>query len=193
MSPNSGALYISTGPSGTIVPFSIGSDGTLTQIGAPIAAGAQMEGIAIDSKGQFLYAADFVNNTISSFTIQSNGALTPVAGSPFPTHSGPFTLALNGGGTFLFSAEQGAAGVSSFAVNGGVLTPVAGSPFGLVASGSPQPSFAIVDTTNTFLYVANTGTHNITAYTIKPDGTLVTLNDSPFGQVIGPQWMVITQ
>jgi 6-phosphogluconolactonase (cycloisomerase 2 family) len=194
MSPNSSALYVSTGLSNTIVEFSIASNGTLTQIGTINgAAGGDIVGMTIDSKGQFLYAADFVNDTIASLSVQSNGTLTPVAGSPFPTHSGPFALAVNGPGTFLFSAEQGAAGVSSFTVNSGVLTPVAGSPFVLVSSGSPQPDFAVVDPTNTFLYVANAGTHNISGYTIKPDGTLVALTNSPFGQTVGPQWMVITQ
>lgn len=191
MSPNASALYVATGISGAVVAFSIASNGMPTQIAAPLAVGANTVGMTIDSKGQFLYAADFANNTISSFTVQSNGSLTPVA--TITTHSGPFALAVNGSGTFLFSAEQGAAVVSSFTINAGTLTPVAGSPFALVASGDPQPSFVLVDVSNTFLYVANAGTHNISAYTIKPDGTLVTLENAPFGQSVGPQWMVTTQ
>ncbi len=193
MSPSANVFYVSTGLSGTIVAFSIASDGTLTQIGAPLTAGADMVGMTIDSKGQFLYAADFVGDTISSFSIQTGGGLTPVAGSPFATHSGPFALAVDQKGVFLFSGEQGAAGVSSFTINAGVLTPVAGSPFVLVPSGSPQPSFLTVDASNTFLYVANPGTLNISGYTIKPDGSLVALTNSPFPQAVGPQWMVVTQ
>jgi 6-phosphogluconolactonase (cycloisomerase 2 family) len=50
-----------------------------------------------------------------------------------------------------------------------------------------------VDVSNTFLYVANAGTQNISGYTIKPDGTLVALTNSPFAQAVGPQWMVVTQ
>jgi 6-phosphogluconolactonase (cycloisomerase 2 family) len=83
--------------------------------------------------------------------------------------------------------------VSSFTINNGVLTQVAGSPFVLVQTGSPQPSFLTVDVSNTFLYVANSGTQNISGYTIKPDGSLVALTNSPFFQAVGPQWMVVTQ
>jgi 6-phosphogluconolactonase (cycloisomerase 2 family) len=196
MAPNvtAGTFYVSNGLGGTIVAFSIATNGTPTQIGAPIAgaAGADLVGMTIDPKGLFLYAADFVNDTITSFSVQSNGALTQ-AGAPAATHSGPFALTTDAKGAFLFSGEQGAAGVSSFTINNGVLTQVAGSPFVLVQTGSPQPSFLTVDVSNTFLYVANSGTQNISGYTIKPDGSLVALTNSPFFQAVGPQWMVVTQ
>ena len=192
ISPNTNVFYVSTGLSGTIVGFSIASDGTVTQIGAPVTAGADMVGMAIDPKDQFLYAADFTGNTISSFSIQAGGGLTLV-GPPAQTHAGPFALTVDAKGAFLFSGEQGASGVSSFTINAGVLTPVAGSPFALVVTGTPQPSFLTVDVTNTFLYVLNPGTTNISGYTIKPDGSLVALTNSPFATSIGPQWMVVTQ
>jgi 6-phosphogluconolactonase len=134
-----------------------------------------------------------VNNKIASFSIQSGGTLTPVAGSPVATGIGPVSLAVDNNAAFLFSAEQGAAGVSVFKINAGALTKVTGSPFPVVTAGSPLPSFVAVDTSNTFLYVANSGTRNITGFTIKSDGTLTPLSASPFAQFVGPQWIVITQ
>ncbi|HKD81374.1 MAG TPA: beta-propeller fold lactonase family protein [Candidatus Angelobacter sp.] len=194
MSSTAGVFFVSNGGAGTISAFSLGSGGTVTEIaGSPFTAGSDIVGLAIDPKGQFLYAADFTSSTISSFTIQSSGALAPVAGSPFPTHTGPFALAVDANGAFLFSGEQGAAGVSSFTTTGGVLKPVAGSPFVLVPSGSPQPAFLTVDPSNTFLYVGNSGTNSISGYTIKPDGSLAPLTNSPFVQAVGPQWIAITQ
>jgi 6-phosphogluconolactonase len=193
MAPNAGVFYVSNGLAGTITAFSIATDGTLTQIGAPVTAGADMVGMAIDPKGQFLYAADFLNSKIASFSVQSGGGITPVAGSPFATNLGPFALAVDTKGVFLFSAEQGAAGVSSFTINAGVLKQVSGSPFPLVTGGSPQPSFLTVDVSNTFLYVLNPGTINITGYTITPNGSLVPLVNSPFIQSVAPQSMVVTQ
>lgn len=194
MAPNvpAGNFYVSNGLGATIVAFSLATNGTPTQVGTVSGAtGADLIGMAIDPKGQFLYAADFVNDTITSFSIASNGALTQ-AGTPAATHSGPFALTVDSKGAFLFSGEQGAAGVSSFTINNGVLTQVAGSPFVLVQSGSPQPAVLTVDTTDTFLYVGNPGTSNISGFTIKPDGTLVGLTNSPFAQVVGPQSIVIT-
>ncbi len=194
VSPTAGLVYVSNGTSGTICGFSIGTNGTLSEVaGSPFSVGADITGITIDSKGQFLYAADQINNKIASFSIQGSGALTPVAGSPFATDLGPASLAVDSTGTFLFSANQGGASVSSFKIASGALTQVTGSPFPLVASGSPLPSFVTVDRSNTFLYVANSGTRNISGFTIKSDGTLNLLSGSPFVQVVGPQWILITQ
>lgn len=194
VSPTASVLYVSNGPSGTVSAFSIAGSGALTEIaGSPFTAGTNMAGLAIDPKGTFLYAADFGGSRIASFSVQSGGGLAPVAGSPFTTGLGPFALGLDSKGAFLFSAEQGAAGVSSFTISSGVLTRVTGSPFPLISSGTPQPSFVAVDVTNTFLYVANTGTRNITGFVIKADGTLTPLPQSPFGAAVSPEAMLITQ
>jgi 6-phosphogluconolactonase (cycloisomerase 2 family) len=193
VTPTENALYVSNGSSGTISAFAIAGSGALTEIaGSPFTGGAFMAGLAIDSKDQFLYAADTINSKIASFSIQSGGALTPVAGSPFTTDLGPVALALDSAGATLFSANQGGATVSSFKTASGVLTQVTGSPFSLVPSGNPQPAFLLVDPSNTFLYVGNVGTRNITGFTIHTDGTLQLLPTSPFQQAIGPQWILIT-
>ena len=181
--PNGNVLYISNGPSGTISAFSIGGSGALTEIaGSPFTAGASMAGLAIDSKGQFLYAADSGNSKIASFGIQSGGALAPVAGSPFATDLVPVALTLDSAGATLFCANQAGATVSAFKTASGALTQVSGSPFSVVAS----------DPTNTFLYVGNQGTRNVSGFTIHSDGTLTPLSTSPFPQTVGPQWILMT-
>ena len=193
IAPNGNVLYVSNGPAGTISAFSIAASGVPAEIaGSPFTAGAFIAGLAIDSKGQFLYAADSANNKIASFTIQGGGALAPVAGSPFATDLGPVALALDSAGATLFCANQSGSNVSVFKSASGVLTPAPGSPFPLVASGSPQPAFLTVDPSSTFLYVANSGTRNITGFTIHTDGSLGFLSTGPFGQVVGPQWILMT-
>src|SRR5260221_139590 len=142
VSPTAGLVYVSNGTSGTICGFSIGTNGTLSEVaGSPFSVGADITGITIDSKGQFLYAADQINNKISSFSIQGSGALTPVAGSPFATDLGPASLAGDSTGTVLFSPNQGGASVSSFKIASRARTQATGSPFPLDASGRPLPSF----------------------------------------------------
>lgn len=193
VSPSAAALYVSNGSLGTISGFAIGSGGTLTELGgSPFAAGGNITGITIDSKGQFLYAADTGNSKIASFSIQSNGALAPVAGAPFATGVGPVSIAVNGAGTLLFSANQAGESVSAFTVSAGALTPVSGSPFALVSLGVPQPAFVTVDPSNAFLYVGNQGTQNISGFIIGSNGTLTPLTHSPFTLGIGAQWIVIT-
>jgi len=194
VSPGGNFFYVSNGPAGTVSAFSIGSSGVPLEIaGSPFTAGASIAGLAIDAKGQFLYAADKVNNKIASFSIQGSGALAPVAGSPFTTGLGPDALALDPAGATLFCANAAGESVSVFKSTAGVLTPVAGSPFSLVSSGNPQPSFLVVDPSNTFLYVANFGTRNISGFVIHPDGSLVPITTSPFGEGIQPLWILMTQ
>src|SRR5262249_34449688 len=56
VSPNANVFYVSNGASGTISAFSFASDGTPSEIaGSPFTAGANMTGITIDPKGQFLF------------------------------------------------------------------------------------------------------------------------------------------
>ncbi len=193
ISPNAGLLYVSNGASGTISAFTIGSGGNLTEVaGSPFTAGANIAKLTIDPKGQFLYAADFGNNKIAAFSIAASGVLTPVAGSPFATDLGPVALAEDSTGAFLFCANQAGASLTVFKIASGALTQV-GSPVPLVSSGTPTPTFVALDVTNTFVYVANQGTRNISGYTIHPDGSLTPLATSPFVEVVGPQWMIITQ
>jgi len=49
-----------------------------------------------------------------------------------------------------------------------------------------------VDVSNTFLYVGNQGTKNVSGFAIHSDGTLTPLSTSPFPQNVGPQWILIT-
>jgi 6-phosphogluconolactonase len=193
VSPSAGLLYVSNGVSGTVSAFSIGGSGALTEVaGSPFTAGANITGLKIDPKGQFLYAADTANNKIAAFSIAASGVLTPVAGSPFATGLGPVSIAVDSTSAFLFSANQVGATVSTFKIAGGALTPV-GTPMAVVANGSPLPSFVLVDPSNTFLYVGNQGTRNVSGFTIHPDGTLTPLDLSPFPQSVGPVSMVMTQ
>jgi 6-phosphogluconolactonase len=193
-------LYVGNGAAGTISGFAIAADGTLAQLaGSPFSAGAGVAAgaITLDPKGQFLFAADSANNRVASLSVASNGVLAAVAGSPFTTGTTPLSIAVDSTSTFLYTANQGSNNVSGFKITAGVLTEIAGSPYALVAAGTvltPQPTFLTVDVSNTFLYVANTGSQNISVFGIKAsDGTLGLTTNSPFPQAIAPIWMVTTK
>jgi 6-phosphogluconolactonase len=192
-SPHAGLLYVSNGASGNISAFTIAANGTLTEVaGSPFTAGANIAGLLIDPKGQFLYAADSANNKIAAFSIAASGVISPVAGSPFATGLGPVAMAEDSTGSFVFCANQVGASMTVFKVASGALTQV-GPSASLVASGTPSPDFVAIDVTNTFVYVANAGTRDISGFTIHPDGTVTPLENSPFPVPVQPQWIVITQ
>jgi 6-phosphogluconolactonase (cycloisomerase 2 family) len=197
ISPTQGFLYVSNGAAGNISAFAIGASGALTELaGSPfsLGAGATAAGLAIDPKGQFLYAADSANNAIASFNV-AGGPLSPVGS--FPAGAKPVAVTVDNTSSFVYSANQGSNDVSAFKAASGALTQVAGSPFLVQPTGSigtPEPIFLTVDVSNTFLYVANFGSSSISAFGIKSsDGTLGLITNSPFFQGIAPLWMVSTK
>ena len=197
ISPTQGFLYVSNGTAGSISGFAIGTNGALTELSGspfPLGAGATAAGLAIDPKGQFLYAADSANNKIASFNV-AGGPLAPVGSVAAGTK--PVAVAVDGTSSFVYSANQGSNDVSAFKAASGALTQVAGSPFLVQPTGSvgtPQPIFLTVDVSNTFLYVANVGSSSISAFGIKAsDGSLGLITNSPFIQGIQPLWLVTTK
>ncbi len=200
VSPTSGTLYVSSGSptATTISAFSIAANGALAPIGGDFVgpAGTNIAGMTIDSKGQFLYAADSGNNAVLSFNITASGTLTPVAGSPFTAGTQPVSVAVDSNNAFLYTANKGSNDISAFTVKAGVLTTVTGSPFPATTSGATtpaQPIFLTVDPTNQFVYIGDSGTNNIFAYAISlTDGSLVAVTNSPFGGV-GASSIIITK
>jgi 6-phosphogluconolactonase len=197
ISPTQGFLYVSNGTAGNVSAFAIGSGGALTELsGSPfsLGAGATAAGLAIDPKGQFLYAADSANNKIATFNV-AGGPLAAVGS--FSAGTKPVAVAVDNTSSFVYSANQGSNDVSAFSTASGALTQVAGSPFLVQPTGSigtPQPIFLTVDVSNTFLYVANVGSSSISAFGIKgADGTLGLITNSPFVQAIQPLWIVTTK
>ena len=107
--------------------------------------------LVITSGGTFLYAP-LIQGGIAAFAINaSTGALSNVVGPPFATANPPYSLAIGGGGQFLYSIG----GILNPEIEGfsisagsGALTTLAGSPF-------PAPSAMsslVVDSSGKYLY-----------------------------------------
>lgn len=182
-------LYVTNDGSNSVSGFAINPvNGSLSLVpGSPFATGGLAGGIGISldctPDGNFLIAANGGSNNITVFSIAANGALTPVAGSPFfAGSSAPDGIKIAPNGQFLSVALLGGdqIGMFSIAANG-ALTPVPGSPFA-----SPASGFAAgveIDCASTFLYAtqANVDGTNIDVFSIGPDGalTLVQTSDNP--------------
>lgn len=202
VSPAAGFLYVASAAGSTtattITGFAIAANGTLSPIagGFTGATGTNIAGMTIDSKGQFLYAADSGNNAVLAFSIASNGALTQIAGSPFAAGTQPVSVAVDLNNVFLYTANKGSNDISGFTVKAGVLTLVPGSPFPSTSSGvttPAQPIFLTIDPSNQFVYVGNSGSNNISGFAISTvDGSLVAVNNSPIGGV-GAASIIITK
>ncbi len=102
--------------------------------------------LRVSSDGQFLLAVNSGSNTIAVFSIKSNGALQPVAGSPFPSGGQtPVSIDVSGNYVFVVNKSQDplhatpmAPNYTTFTIDGaGKLTPVQNGKFETTAGTSP--------------------------------------------------------
>ncbi len=142
-------LYASNDLSNSISGFSIDAiTGALTPVpGSPFATGVvspEGHSLAVTPDGQFLYAGNpgSADMLASAFSIASNGALTPIPGSPFPVGiPTPVNMKVTPDGKFLAVAQDGngdgfGVGLAMFSIgSNGALTTVSGSPFSFSVQG----------------------------------------------------------
>jgi 6-phosphogluconolactonase (cycloisomerase 2 family) len=141
---------------------------------------------------EFVYVLNRGSNDISAYKVDAAaGALTPVAGSPFPTGGSPNSLSFDPTRRFVYVTNGGGSGsVSGYAINAatGVLTALQGSPY---PAGTNPKSMAF-NTAGTFAYVANSGSDNVSVYVIDAvggtatSGMLTAVPGSPFPAGVGP-------
>lgn len=195
---SSGFLYVATS-AGMIAGFSVGSNGALTPVpGSPFMAGAGISQLVesfVTTSGPAappvcLYASDNAdpNGGISAFEIQNNGALAPVAGSPFATvaEGGPTALLATAVGTgsaesgILYVALSSASAIAAFtAASDCSLSPVAGSPFPAGKGVASLVRFYA-------LFAGNSADGTISSYNIdQTTGALTPVATVPFNGVAG--------
>jgi 6-phosphogluconolactonase (cycloisomerase 2 family) len=124
-------------------------------------------------------------NNVSVYSIDaSSGALSEVAGSPFPANSNPSEILITPSGKFVYVTNPGIGRVTAFTFSNGVLSQPTS-----VFSGAGAFGLA-VDGSEKFLYVANPAasnpppsstTGNVSGFNIDPSsGALSPIQGSPF-------------
>jgi 6-phosphogluconolactonase (cycloisomerase 2 family) len=154
----SSALYVANAGSNNVSAYSIdegtGALAPLSPGPSTIATGTSPTSVVVVPGASVVYVANHGgSNDISAFSTD----LTPVPGSPFPAGGNPLSLAVGGGGKFLYSANPDATNpsISGFSIDPttGALSPLNGSPFPL-----PVSHYMATDQTGTYLYVTS-GAH----------------------------------
>jgi uncharacterized repeat protein (TIGR01451 family) len=153
------------------------------------------------AQGQFVYVNNNTlgPNTVSAFSVGATCALTPLAGSPFPTggsgdggifFSAAQRAAVCAVGSFLYVANQGSNNISVFSINPatGALTTAAGSPFAVPGSGDIS-----IDCTPDGQFLLAASSNNIAVFSRGADGSLTPVLGSPFAAGgLGPDGMRVT-
>jgi 6-phosphogluconolactonase (cycloisomerase 2 family) len=139
------------------------------------------------AQGNFVYTNNNPagSNSVSALSAATNGALTPIAGSPFSTggtgDGGSFYATVRAvvSGKLLFVSNAGSADVSVFTIDptSGALSLVAGSPFKTGAAAGASALAATPD--GQFLMAANSGANTVSVFSVATSGALTLTSQFP--------------
>lgn len=128
---------------------------------------------------------------------QTNGSLTPLAGTNLTTmqgyHAGvlPSAIAVDGTTRFVYVTDQEQNEVLGYSIartTTGALTPLTGSPFGT----GQLPVNVVIDPRAKFLYTANYNSGTISAFSLdSASGNLSATNGGTFASSTGPTCITI--
>ncbi len=164
VTPSNQYLFV---PSGATSEFGIGSNGVLAPKPSPAVTG---NSVAFTPNGNFAIIVNSNNATLSSYRLDSAGALTPI--STVATGGSPEDTVVDRSGKFAYVSDTNNDTVLEYSIStGGVLTPI-----GSVPAGGYNPR-ALVVSPNGFLYCGNTSSGSVTEFAINAStGTLSLVN-----------------
>jgi 6-phosphogluconolactonase (cycloisomerase 2 family) len=154
---------------------------------------AQPGDVLFSSDGTKLVGARVGSSQIDSFTVGSDGLLTPAPGSPFPAQGlGPFGSEFrptNSAQLFVSNAHNGGVNlgtVSAFSVAAdGTLTSIGSSPFPDLQN---APCWVEISHDGQYLFAVNTASSTISRFSIATGGALTLLGSTPLaGGRVGPE------
>ncbi len=167
------AIYTATGE---LVPLAATADSSLSRF--------VTGNMVVTKPGTFLLVCDSTGGQIKVFSITAaTGALTQVAGSPFPIGGlGGGSITMDSSGHYVYAAYQNGVAGFQFDPTTGALTPLSGSPF----SDGSSPNAALADPLENLLYTTNnTVQQGLSVYSLNPStGALSAVPGSPFATAL---------
>jgi 6-phosphogluconolactonase (cycloisomerase 2 family) len=167
--------------------------GALTSIGS-VAAGIFPSGLFVDANNQTLYVLNNGDDSVSSFTIGTFGALTPLGTTP--TGSGPVSMTVVQGSTqtYAYVVNQNDNSISQYTI---CAPPLDCSPLGSLVSGQTFATAGIslqaiaATPGGQTLYVSDQQGAALFAFAINPDTGVLTEPPSTIPTGKGPQSIAI--
>ena len=181
MSPSGNFLFaLGTNPDAIYKVTFNGTTGELAQSTTTTISGDVRE-LILDPQGKFAFVNDLTDGKVLAYSVESDGSLTPVPGSPFVVPAGglPVNLVITSDGSFLY-VPLIPSGIAAFAVNRstGALSNIAGSPFAT----TNQPFSLAIGAGGKFIYSIGGSSNNaIEGFSIDgATGALTAVAGSPF-------------
>jgi 6-phosphogluconolactonase len=179
-SPDGQFLIVTEKATNNLDVFKVLSDGSLSQatITKSVGPGAFSAGFTRNDVAVVSETGPGGPNlsAISSYSVQSNGTLTPISSSVPTLGSANCWNAATPDGRFVYVSNAGSGSISGFAIGrDGTLTPLAGTVLALNPSGSSNIDVT-VSSDGKFLYTLNAGSGAVGMFAIEPtNGTLTDL------------------
>ncbi len=187
VSSNGFFAYVTNGRTSTVAAFRVSTEGALLSVPTtpsnpnPAPVEAAPGALAIAPNTKYVYVGNSGTDKVTAFTIEASGALTLIpqsAGATNPVSvngADPAAIAITQNGQFLYVANSGSNDITAFSIGAtGLLSLIA--PSG--ANTNPNktsvtaPKGMAISPNGSFLYVANSSTHNVTVFQIGTNGLL---------------------
>jgi len=183
------------------------SNGVAGRVGTSMPTGSGPIAIALTPAGDALFVANRDDNTISAYTVNSDGGLvlpcstancnkvqaSPVAGSPLALAvdpSGKFLFVANQASQLLFPPPNTPDSVTVFSIKGTALTLCQACSFPSVGNG---PAGLLASPTGSFLYVANQFNSTVSILSYDASGTLTQNSTSPVTVGTNPTGLALSR
>jgi 6-phosphogluconolactonase len=159
---------------------------------APLSTAVMIIGLvgysaSLEAQSRFVYTNNDVltTNTVSGFSVAANGAISEIAGSPFPTGGGGTGgggFAVNrvtvAGGKFLYASNDGTHDIGAFVIDpvAGGLTQVPTSPYSAGANSGWGDISLAASADGQFLFAGVASNLTVVTFGIGTDGSLTPLS-----------------
>jgi adhesin/invasin len=184
--PTGRFVFVANFSGNSVSRYTIGADGQLTLQGST-ATGGSPAGVTVHPSGAYVYVGNRGGLSVSMFSLGPAAALTSL-GANATASSGPFQVAADPTGQYVYAAGAQTDEVEGFTVaGGGTLASV-----GTFAAGAQVAGIA-VDQEGKFVYATNNTDGNISAYAIGAGGTLTPVPGSPFAAGTVPMGIVVSR
>jgi len=198
--PTQGIVYVANSASNTVSVFAMNqASGALSPLNDPLVnlpftAGTSPNSVAIVPTGGCILAANKGSNNVSVFSVNAIGYFGCGQYGPFAAGPGPSSVAIDPSGKFAYVTNSSSDYISQYRIAVPVddfmpdnaLTPVSNP-----AAGS-APASVTVDPTGRFVYAANSGSNDVSAFSIDPyNGVLIPVGGSPYPAGTAPSSVTV--
>jgi 6-phosphogluconolactonase (cycloisomerase 2 family) len=184
------ATWLSSDPTKLSISNAAGSRGHATGVAAgPVSASASMGAVTSAllsltvSIAKYAYVANGGDNTVSQYTIDASGALSPMSPATVAARMRPNSVAVDPTGRYAYVSNSNENTVSQYTIDAsGALTPM--TPAWVIA-GTGAISVT-VDPTGRYAYVANNSDNDVSQFTIGAGGALSAMTPASVAAGTGP-------